>query len=95
MDNYKGFIDFREGRSNQEIRYGLFYVGHVHREERVGLVYVIVFSIMAGVGFVAWLGWTWPSLMLTTLAAVLVIAIVVFLSVRQHRREPSRVAEWR
>lgn len=58
MDSNKAFFDWRGDGPNKEPRYGLFYLT------------VIPFS--AAVGFVAWLGWDWPALVLTVAVAVLV-----------------------
>lgn len=81
VDQYKGFFDWRGNRPDQEPRYGVFYA--------------IVVPAMAGLGLIAWLGWTWPALLLTLLAALIVWGVVGFLAVRRYRREESPVPEWR
>lgn len=81
VHQYKGFFDWRGDGTDQEPRYGVFYL--------------IVIPIVASVLFVRWLGWTWPALVLSILAGVLVIGAITYLSVKRHRRDRSQIREWR
>lgn len=81
VDQYKGFFDWRGDRPDEEPHYGVFYL--------------IILPIIAAVAFVAWLGWTWPALLLTILATLVIVAVIVSLSVKRHRRERSQIPEWR
>lgn len=76
-----------EGRS-QKPAYGLGYYGHLDPEPPLVFVYLAVFSILAGVGFVAWLGWSWQALLLTALVAGIVLGALLFL--RASRRGTGR-----
>ncbi len=62
MDSNKAFFDWRGDGPNEEPRYELFYL--------------TVIPFVAAVGFVAWLGWDWPALVLTVAVAVLVAGIM-------------------
>ncbi|MFP3882025.1 MAG: NfeD family protein [Actinomycetota bacterium] len=84
-----------EGRS-QKPAFGLGYYGHLDPEPPLVLTYLAVFSILAGVGFVAWLGWGWQAIVLTALVAALGVGALVFRRRRQgsdpsatHYDDPS------
>lgn len=78
MDSNKDSIEFQEEGRSQKPAYGLGYYGHLDPEPPLVLVYLTVFSVLAGVGFVAWLGWGWQALLLTALVAVLVVGALIF-----------------
>lgn len=80
-DQFKGFFDWRGDSPDLEPRYSVFYL--------------IVLPIVAGVGFVAWLGWTWPALVLWILTTLLVLGAITYLSVKRYRQERSQIPEWR
>lgn len=87
MDNKRDSTEFQEEGRSQKPAYGLGYFGHLDPEPPLVLVYLTVFSILAGVGFVAWLGWDWRALVLTALVAALVVGALVF---RRASRRGSR-----
>lgn len=75
---HKDSIEFQEEGRTRKPAYGLGYFGHLDPEPPLVLVYLTVFSILAGVGFVAWLGWDWQALVLTALVAGIVVGALVF-----------------
>jgi len=72
MDNYKGFTHLGAEHPDQAPRYGL--------------LYLTVIPFFAAVGFVAWLGWDWPALVLTVLVVALVGGVM---EVRRLSRRPG------
>lgn len=87
MDNNKDSIEFQEEGRTQKPAYGVGYFGHLDPEPPLVLVYLTVFSILVGIGFVAWLGWNWQALVLTALMAALVVGALVL---RRATRRGSR-----
>lgn len=82
-------VEFQEEGRSQEPAHGLGYYGHLDPEPPLVLVYLAVFSILVGVGFVAWLGWGWQAIVLTALAAA-VVGTLVFWRRRSGERPDSR-----
>ena len=80
-DQYKAFIDYRSDRPDMDPSFAL--------------LYLLVIPLLAGVGFVAWLGWGWPALVLTVVTALLVAAVLFILSVKRYRRVTTSDPEWR
>ena len=93
MSDNKDPIEFQEEGRSQEPAYGLGYFGHLDPEPPLVLVYLSVILILAGVGFVAWLGWEWQALVLTALVAALVIGALLFLRARARRSRKGRDGE--
>lgn len=75
-------VEFQEEGRSQKPAHGLGYYGHLDPEPPLVFVYLAVFSILVGVGLVAWLGWGWQAVVLT----VLVAAVVGALLFRRRRR---------
>ncbi len=63
-------------------------------EPHHGLVFLVLLPLVAGVGSVAWLGWTWPALVLTIFATLLVGGFTVRRWVKTSDRELDEVPEW-
>ncbi|MFP3882056.1 MAG: phage holin family protein [Actinomycetota bacterium] len=80
-DQYKGFLDFRSNRPDQDPGFGL--------------LYLVLTPLFAGVGFVAWVGWNWLALTLTIVTFLLVAGLLVWLSRRRYERERVPDPEWR
>lgn len=74
--------------------YGPGYIGHLDPEPPLILAYLAVISILAGVGVVLWLGWSWLTLGLIVAVAVPVLAVAHLLT-QKRRRAPSSIPEWR
>lgn len=81
VDQYKGFIDYRSDQPDMDPSFAL--------------LYLLVVPVLAGVGFVAWLGWGWPALVLTVVTALLVAAVLFVLSYKRYRRVTASDPEWR
>lgn len=64
-------------------------------EPHYGLVFMVLLPIAAGVGSVAWLGWSFPALLLTALVTLLVGGVAVRRWLATSRRELDKIAEWR
>lgn len=80
-DQYKALMDYRSDRPDMDPSFAL--------------LYLLVVPLLAGVGFVAWLGWGWPALVLTVVTALLVAAVLFMLSVKRYRRVTTSDPEWR
>ncbi len=82
-DQYKALMDYRSDRPDTDPSFAL--------------LYLLVVPLLAGAGFVAWLGWGWPALVLTVVTALLVAAVVFRLSVKRYRRDSASASdpEWR
>lgn len=76
-------FEFQEEGRSQKPAHGLGYYGHLDPEPPLVLVYMTIFSVLVGVGFVAWLGWDWRAIGLTALG----IAVVGTLVFRRRRRD--------
>ena len=80
-DQYKGFLDYRSNRPDHEPSFAL--------------LYLIVIPVLAGIGFVAWLGWVWQALALTVVTFLVVGAVLFALSRRRYERDRAPDPEWR
>lgn len=63
-------------------------------EPHYGLVFLVLLPIAAGVGSVAWLGWTWPALVLTVFVTLLVGGFAVRRWLKTSKRALDKVPEW-
>ena len=64
-------------------------------EPHYGLVFLVLLPIVAGVGAVAWLGWSWPALVVTAVATFAIGGLALRRWIRNSRRERSQIPEWR
>ena len=58
-------------------------------------MFLVLLPLAAGIGSVAWLGWSWPALVLTALVTLLIGGLVVRRWLKISRREFDEVPEWR
>lgn len=78
-DQYKGFMDFRSDRPDQDPRFAL--------------LYIVVVAVILAVALVYWLGWTWLTLATYIAIQSVLIAGWVYLRIRSRRlQEERRVA---
>lgn len=81
-DQYKGLFQWRGDIPDPDFSYGLVYL-------------VVLLPLGAGIGAVAWLGWTWPALLVAAAVTLLVGGVAVRRWVKDWQRERSQIPEWR
>lgn len=64
-------------------------------EPHYGLVFLVLLPLAAGIGSVAWLGWSWPALLLTALITLLVGGFAVRRWIQSVQRDRAQTPEWR
>lgn len=80
-DQYKGLFQWRGDNPDPDFSYGL--------------VYLMLLPLAAGIGAVAWLGWTWPALVVAAVVTLLIGGVSVRRWVKSWQRERAQIPEWR
>ncbi|MFP3882859.1 MAG: hypothetical protein ACLFWH_11145 [Actinomycetota bacterium] len=64
-------------------------------EPHYGLVFLVLLPLGVGIGAVAWLGWSWPALIVTVVVTLLVGGFALRRWMRNWRTERQQIPEWR